>query len=112
VTSYASLDCRLDGTPGSCPLLLGEFQLTGAGPHTFEVRAIDAAGNISVATKSWTTICNPPSTGQALALLHLDETSGQTLVNPVGVAAIRGDTTAAEPSDPTLVASRSRRASA
>jgi hypothetical protein len=86
VTSYASLDCRLDGTPGACPLLLGEFQHTSTGPHTFEVRAIDAAGNISVATKTWTTVCNPPSTQGALALLHLDDVTNSVPGGPDATA--------------------------
>ena len=112
VAGDPSLDCRLDGVPGPCasmglstPPNLTDH-LTPAGPHTYEVRAVGANGGISVATRSWTTICNPPSAAGALGVLHLDATSGQLATNGVtsAPAAILGDTTAVEASDPAWTA--------
>jgi hypothetical protein len=76
-----------------------------AGNHSFAVQAGDTTGNTTMATRSWTVACAAPDATGAAGLLHLD-TADQTQPNavPGGAAAILGDTTAAEPTDPTFVA--------
>ena len=75
------------------------------GPHVFRVRATDAAGNVTIATRSWTIVCTAPDATGAAGLLHLDDTT-QTLVNAVvgGAPATLGDTVQVEPADPAPVA--------
>jgi hypothetical protein len=55
-TGVASYECRLDG--GAWGACASSYQLTGlsTGGHTFEVRAIDSAGNVDAtpATHNWT----------------------------------------------------------
>jgi hypothetical protein len=78
-----------------------------AGPHQFRVRAIDGAGNLGSAMRSWTVVCTAPDTLGAAALLHLDD-NGQTLANAVagGAPATLGDTIDVEPGDPAFVTGR------
>jgi len=105
-TSEGTMVCRLDGNPpGACT---GSFAVNlPAGPHSFEVDATDAAGNVGSAAISWTVACAAPTVAGAASLLHLDDT-GQALANAVAgrVAAVLGDTTDVEIADPTPVPGR------
>jgi hypothetical protein len=96
--------CSLDGggfTACASPLATN----LPAGPHTFAVRAGDAAGNVTTVTRGWTVACAPPDPTGAAGLLHLDDT-GQALSNAVvgGAAATLGDSAAVEPGDPSPLA--------
>ena len=98
--SDGAVACSLDGAAfAACA---GPFAVNlPAGPHSFAVRAIDAAGNATTVPRSWTVVCSPPDATGAAGLLHLDD-AGQTLANavPGGSPATLGDTTAVEPGDP------------
>jgi hypothetical protein len=65
-TSPASLrfECRLDGQPAAWSACSSPRQYTGlgAGAHTFEVRAVDQAGNVdsSPASAGWTIVFDEP----------------------------------------------------
>ncbi len=63
--SPATFECALDGSPFvSCPATGLTFNGLPDGPHTFQVRATDAAGNVdqTPASYSWTVAATPPDT--------------------------------------------------
>lgn len=73
-----------------------------AGAHTFRLRATDAAGNVTNATRAFTVACAAPDAAGAAGLLHLDD-SGQTLANATGGAGgTLGTTDQPEAVDPAL----------
>jgi hypothetical protein len=60
----SSFECSLDGAGfGACPSPQ-TYSSVGDGPHTFQARAVDAAGNIdpTPASYSWTIDATPPDT--------------------------------------------------
>ena len=99
-TNEGTIGCSFDGAafaPCASPLAVN----LAAGAHQFSVRATDGANNVTTVSRSWTTACAAPDTVGAAGLLHLDDT-GQTLANAIngGAAAVLGDTTAVEITDP------------
>jgi large repetitive protein len=50
----ATFECRLDGAPFQPCTSPVSFSSLATGPHTFDVRARDAAGNTTVVSHSWT----------------------------------------------------------
>ncbi|MCL4859476.1 MAG: HYR domain-containing protein, partial [Caldilineaceae bacterium] len=63
-SGVVSFECKLDGdafAPCSSP---ASYTSLGEGPHTFQVRAIDAAGNVdpTPATYTWVVDITPPET--------------------------------------------------
>jgi len=73
--------------------------------HTFYVRTVDSAGNISMITRSWTVMCGPPDPTGA-ALLHLNDGSQIQPNASGGAGATLGSTDMIEANDPTPVAGR------
>jgi len=77
------ISCRLDNVPGACrpddtapPYRHWSFwNNLPPGDHRWEISAADAQGNVTVVTRHWTTACAPPSTTDAVGLLHLDGTT-------------------------------------
>lgn len=78
-----------------------------AGPHTVRIRAADAAGNVTTATRAFTVACAAPDVTGAAGLLHLDDT-GQMLANAVAAAAgaTLGDDAMVEVADPAATTGR------
>ncbi len=76
-----------------------------AGPHTFTLRGTDPAGNVATTSRSWTVVCQAPSTTGAAGLLHFDD-AAQTQANAVmgGAPAMLGTTLLVETEDPVAVA--------
>jgi len=105
--SDGTVSCSLDGAPFTACASPISYSLP-AGAHTFTVRAVDGAGNVASQARSWTVACSAPDTVGAAALLHLDETTGQTLANAVagGAPATLGDTTMVEVADPAFAPGR------
>jgi hypothetical protein len=102
--SDGAVACSLDG--GAFAACTSPFGVNlPAAPHSFSVRASDAAGNVTTVTRSWTVACSAPDAAGAAGLLHLDDT-GQVLANavPGGAPATLGDTPAVEPVDPAPLA--------
>jgi hypothetical protein len=102
--SEGAASCAVDAAaPGPCtsPVSLN----LPAGPHTFSVRATDAAGNMGSAAQSWTVACAAPDATGAAGLLHLDS-ADQSQANAVagGQPATLGDTMMPEATDPSHVA--------
>ncbi|MEN3342249.1 MAG: hypothetical protein V7644_1653 [Actinomycetota bacterium] len=66
--SGSTFECRLDGAFGACPWL-GAYSRLTAGPHTFEVRARDAAGNVdpTPAERTWTVSPSAPPANDPFA---------------------------------------------
>ena len=60
----ATFQCQLDGGAYSACSSPTAYNSLGQGPHTFNVRAVDLAGNIDTtpASRSWTVDTNPPDT--------------------------------------------------
>jgi hypothetical protein len=57
-----TFECRLDGSPFAPCSSPTSYSALGDGPHQFEVRALDAAGNASAAVgRSWTVDATPPA---------------------------------------------------
>src|SRR5438067_8680337 len=62
--SGSTFDCKLDtGSFAPCPDTGSSYSSLADGPHTFDVRATDAAGNTdaSAATFTWTIDTTPPA---------------------------------------------------
>jgi hypothetical protein len=100
-----TVECAVDA--GAFAACSGTYATNlSAAPHTFRVRATDAAGNVTNATRDFTVACAAPDVASAVGLLHLDD-SGQTLANAAGGAtAVLGATDQPEPIDPALGAGR------
>lgn len=98
-------ECRLDS--GAFAPCVDTFAFNApAGPHEFEVRAVDDAGNSGSAIRTWTIACAAPDATNAAGLLHFDDT-GQTQSNATGGApATLGSTPDVEPSDPAPTSGR------
>ncbi|MGE0550746.1 MAG: LamG-like jellyroll fold domain-containing protein [Kofleriaceae bacterium] len=97
--------CSLDGAAASeCDSPLAASYPAGA--HELVVRAVDAAGNTAMASRSWTVACEAPAPAGALGLLHLDDGTSQVLANAVanGASATLGTTIDPEPADPAALA--------
>ncbi|MGH2752793.1 MAG: Ig-like domain repeat protein [Actinomycetota bacterium] len=60
----ATFECSLDSAPFAACVSTVDFVSLSEGPHTFEVRAVDAAGNVdgSPASSSFTVDTNAPNT--------------------------------------------------
>ncbi len=103
--SEGAAECSLDGSGFvACSSPQG-FNIP-AGSRSFAVRATDAGGNATTATRSWTVACAAPDAAGAAGVLHLDDT-GQSLANASGGAAgSLGDTDAPETFDPTSATGR------
>lgn len=102
--SEGTPSCSVDGgafAPCTSP---AAYNLA-AGSHSFAVRASDAVGNPSTATRGWTVACAPPGPTGAAGLFHLDEASGQTATNAAGGAdAVLGSDATEETADPARLA--------
>jgi hypothetical protein len=61
----STFGCRLDGAAWTACSSPKVYSTLSAGAHTFEVRAIDAAGNVDPAppTRTWIVASSPPPTG-------------------------------------------------
>lgn len=103
--SEGTVECAFDaGAFAACSTALAKNLPAGA--HTFRVRASDAAGNVTNATRGFTVACAAPDAASAVGLLHLDDT-GQTLANATaGADAVLGTTDQPETADPALGAAR------
>jgi hypothetical protein len=96
--------CSFDGSPAmSCtsPVVTN----IKAGPHTLAVFATDGAGNTGSDTNNFTVVCGP-QTGPVppgIALFHMDESSGQPVINSIPPApnAVLGTDSTVELDDPT-----------
>jgi hypothetical protein len=82
MTSEGTTECSLDGAPYAACAMPTTFNLA-AGAHSFSVRAVDGAGNVSIITRTFTVACAAPDATGATGLLHLDDT-GQILANASG----------------------------
>ncbi len=103
--SEGTSQCSLDGGAfGACASPIG-YNLP-AGTHTLMIRTIDAAGNASTITRTWTVACAPPDPATAAGLLHLDDGSQIQPNATGGAAATLGSTDAVEPNDPTPITGR------
>jgi hypothetical protein len=102
--SEGSIACSLDGAAFAACASPVATNLP-AGEHSFAVRALDAADNVTTVTRTWTVACAAPDPTGAAGLLHLDE-SDQTLANAVvgGASATLGATIDVEPEDPAVIA--------
>jgi plastocyanin len=60
----STFDCSLDGAPFAACTSPQSYAMLPAGPHTFEVKAADAAGNVETtpARRSWTIDTDSPDT--------------------------------------------------
>jgi hypothetical protein len=69
--AVSSVRCRLDGGPyGLCTSATTQsFAGLGAGNHTFDVQATDAAGNTDTDTDSWTVVPTVPTTAPTAPVL-------------------------------------------
>jgi len=103
--SEGSATCAIDAAaPAPCASPVG-YNLP-AGMHAFTVSAIDAAGNATSASRTFTVACTPADATGAVGLLHLDDT-GQILANATGGAnATLGPTDQAELQDPSSTTGR------
>jgi large repetitive protein len=104
-TSEGMTECSVDGAPYAECASPASYNLA-AGAHTFSVRAVDDAENVSIITRSFTVACAAPDATGAAGLLHLDDT-GQILANATGgPAATLGTDETAEAADPTPTTGR------
>ena len=89
-TSEGSTFCQLDGhgfAPCTSP---ANYSGQADGPHTFQVKAVDAAGNTSaIASRSWTIDTTPP-TLTLPAALHVEADSPKGSVVTFNVSASDG----------------------
>jgi CSLREA domain-containing protein len=90
----SSFDCRIDGgafAPCSSPFTAPALPV---GPHTFEVRAIDAAGNADPTPEliAFVVVLPPPILGTSFNVVPL---SGVVYVSLPGGASLAGDATVA-----------------
>lgn len=84
MTDQGDLECRINGEAWMpCPSPFG-FN-AAAGAVTFDLRAIDAAGNVSTITRTFQVACTAPDPAGAAGLLHLDD-GDQVLDNATGGA--------------------------
>ncbi len=98
--SEGSVTCSVDG--GAFTACTSPFgRSLPAGAHDFAVRATDAAGNASTATRSWMIACGPADPTSASGELHLD-VPDQIQPNAVagGADATLGDDNTVEAADP------------
>jgi hypothetical protein len=102
VSDGSAATCSFDGAaPVSCtsPITTN----IKAGPHSILVSATDGSGNTGTDTNNFTVVCGPQTgpTPPGVALFHLDETSGQTLINSfAGTPAVMGTDNTVELEDP------------
>jgi hypothetical protein len=90
----SSFECRLDGGAWAACSSPKEHAGLAVGPHTFDVRGADVAGNVdeTPATYSWTVEAPPPPYKDAVlqdaprAYWRLGEASGLTAVDVLSVA--------------------------
>ncbi|HUQ03822.1 MAG TPA: LamG-like jellyroll fold domain-containing protein [Kofleriaceae bacterium] len=90
----ATTTCRVDGGSfASCAS--GHSFFAAPGSHTIDVRAVDALGNPSTTSRTWTVQCGqPPELVDAILSLHLeDDPASQFLLNTASPAnnATKGD---------------------
>jgi len=98
--------CSLDAAPFAACTSPEAWNVSG-GAHAFRVQATDAAGNVALATRSWTTACVAPDAAGAIGLLHLDSADqAQPNAVPGGAGATLGVDASVEPIDPTATAGR------
>jgi hypothetical protein len=91
----STFECRLDGGSfGSCTSPKAYFGLS-TGPHTFEVRATDAAGNTdaSPASRTWTIEAGTPGSGivRESVTQSVNTTAATTLTIPKPANTAQGD---------------------
>jgi hypothetical protein len=104
-TSEGVVECRIAGGDWAACSSPRAFNLP-AGDGNFEIRATDAAGNVTSLARSFTVACVAPDTTGAAGLLHLDE-DAQVQTNATGGAnATLGPTDQPEPQDPAIGAGR------
>jgi CSLREA domain-containing protein len=78
-SDVTSVECSLDGAPFSSCDTPQEYSGLADGPHTFEVKATDAAGNTSVpVVRSWKVVTEAPSPAITMAPPATTEATGAT----------------------------------
>ncbi len=100
-----TVTCRVDGGEWlPCSSVFGFNHAAGAA--SFEVRAVDGAGNETIVPRTFTVDCAAPDVTDAAGLLHFEDNT-QVLANATGGAgATLGPTADAEAADPAFVTGR------
>ncbi len=104
VSRSATTTCRINGGTAFACTSPYTTHIKAGTSTTFTVTATDTFGNVGNATRTWTIACAAPTAdANTFGLLHMDETSGQTMTN-VGTVmgnAFLGNSTSTESIDPT-----------
>ncbi|HRK48740.1 MAG TPA: hypothetical protein PK324_24145, partial [Nocardioides sp.] len=110
VSEPATITCRFDNTGPFAACSSPTDLYRAPGPHSVDVRAIDAVGNMATVTRTWTVSCGqPPEMPGAILSLHLeDPPTTQFMTNSVNASnyAIKGRSGSADTLDPTSSAGR------